>query len=228
MRSSTSPGSSPSLRSMCSALVARTRCTRVRGAPASAPTAASMSSRVVRASEATVRCETASAAATTPAKSPGDEAAKPASITSTPSRSSARAISPFSTGRSAMPGDCSPSLNVVSKTLILRTPRSSVGARTRAHFCRFTVGVCGVYWPRECVLPLEGENRNDRKNDDAVGGRGAQLDVASSHLSASVPSAKRAVKRGASLSEVPGGLGGMAFVVRVGLVVPRQGRRERR
>jgi len=81
----------------------------------------------VRASEATVTRVTASATAATPSKSPGEDAAKPASMMSTPSRSRLSAISPFSLGRNAMPGDCSPSLKVVSKILILRTrstPRS--------------------------------------------------------------------------------------------------------
>jgi hypothetical protein len=106
---------------MCSALVAMKTWTRLRGAAARAATAASTSSRVVRASEATVARVTASEAAATPSKSPGEDAAKPASITSTPSCSSTPAISAFSAGRSAMPGDCSPSLSVVSKILILRT-----------------------------------------------------------------------------------------------------------
>ena len=63
---------------------------------------------------------TAAPTARTPSKSPGEENAKPASITSTPRRSSASAISAFSSGESAMPGDCSPSLSVVSKIVILR------------------------------------------------------------------------------------------------------------
>src|SRR5439155_631025 len=50
-----------------------------------------------------------------PSTSPGDEIAKPASITSTPRRSNWRAISTFSPALSAMPGDCSPSRRVVSK-----------------------------------------------------------------------------------------------------------------
>ena len=106
-------------------------------------TVASTSSCVVRASEATVAVETAAAAAATPAKSPGEDAAKPASITSTPNCSSAAATSAFSSGRSAMPGDCSPSLKVVSKIEILRTRCSSVGARLRAHFFRLT-SVCAA------------------------------------------------------------------------------------
>ena len=89
-------------------------------APASDSTAASRSSCRVRAKAATVGRLTAAPTARTPSKSPGEEAAKPASITSTPRASSARAISTFSSGVSAMPGDCSPSLKVVSKIVILR------------------------------------------------------------------------------------------------------------
>ena len=82
--------------------------------------AASMSSLRVRASEATVGRSTAAATALTPSKSPGDETENPASTMSTPSRSSWVAISTFSSGDSAMPGDCSPSRSVVSKIVILR------------------------------------------------------------------------------------------------------------
>ena len=51
----------------------------------------------------------------TASKSPGEVIGKPASITSTPSRASCWAISTFSAVFSEMPGDCSPSLRVVSK-----------------------------------------------------------------------------------------------------------------
>ena len=51
----------------------------------------------------------------TASKSPGEVIGKPASITSTPSRASCWAISTFSAVFSEMPGDCSPSLSVVSK-----------------------------------------------------------------------------------------------------------------
>ena len=105
---------------MCSALVARKMWMRERGASASAAAAASMSAALARQSEATVTFLAARATARTPSKSPGDEAAKPASITSTPSRSSCSPISTFSSGRSAIPGACSPSRSVVSKIVILR------------------------------------------------------------------------------------------------------------
>ena len=51
--------------------------------------------------------------------SPFEDAAKPASIASTPISSSFLAISSFSSGVRETPGVCSPSLRVVSKNLIL-------------------------------------------------------------------------------------------------------------
>ena len=72
--------------------------------------AASMSSLLVRASDATTH-STARSMARMPSRSPGDEIAKPASMMSTPSRSSWRAISIFlRVQRDTMLGDCSPSL----------------------------------------------------------------------------------------------------------------------
>src|SRR3954466_6676759 len=56
------------------------------------------------------------AIAWTASKSPGLVIGKPASMTSTPSRASWWAISSFSDGLSEIPGDCSPSRRVVSKT----------------------------------------------------------------------------------------------------------------
>lgn len=61
---------------------------------------------------------TAAAMACTLLWSIGDAMAKPASITSTPSFSSWRAISIFSVRFMLQPGDCSPSLRVVSKILM--------------------------------------------------------------------------------------------------------------
>ena len=82
--------------------------------PCSDSMAASMSSSLVRASDATTQ-PTALPTSRMPSTSPGDEIANPASMMSTPSRSSWRAISTFSPALSAMPGDCSPSRSVVSK-----------------------------------------------------------------------------------------------------------------
>jgi len=58
---------------------------------------------------------TSAAMARTAARSPGDAAGKPASMTSTRSRASAFAISSFSAEVIVAPGDCSPSRSVVSK-----------------------------------------------------------------------------------------------------------------
>ena len=130
--STTSCGSRPSFFSMCNALVARKMWIRERRAGASASAAASMSSRWARTSDATVGVFTPAATARTPSKSPGDAPANPASMTSTPRRSSCSAISAFSCGCRAMPGDCSPSRNVVSKIWILRdTNTSSLALRER-------------------------------------------------------------------------------------------------
>ena len=119
--STTSGGSRPSLCSMWIGLVARKTWTRVRPrAPASASTAASRSSARVRASEATVGLLTAAA-----------DGANALEVTRRGDREAgldhvdAEALEPerdlaFSSGESAMPGDCSPSLSVVSKIVILR------------------------------------------------------------------------------------------------------------
>ena len=107
-----------SLYSMWISLVARK--TWMRGCLASftASHAASMSPFVQRAREATVAFSTTEAIVWTLLKSMGDAMAKPASITSTPSFSSWRAISIFSFKFMLQPGDCSPSRRVVSKILM--------------------------------------------------------------------------------------------------------------
>ena len=71
----------------------------------------------------------------TPSCSPFEVIGKPASMTSTPSLSSACAIWSFSSGMSETPGVCSPSRSVVSKTLtILFFPfmRSALGDGCRS------------------------------------------------------------------------------------------------
>src|SRR5215471_9776378 len=55
----------------------------------------------------------------TDSKSPSDDAAKPASITSTPSFSNWRAMTTFCSTVMLAPGDCSPSRKVVSKILTI-------------------------------------------------------------------------------------------------------------
>ena len=64
---------------------------------------------------ATGACPTSAAMACTAARSSGDAAGNPASITSTPSRASARATSSFSAEVIDAPGACSPSRRLVSK-----------------------------------------------------------------------------------------------------------------
>ena len=81
----------------------------------SASTATSMSFCTARLSAQTVGQVTALEISTTELKSPGLETGKPASITSTPSSSSAFATWIFSTVLSWHPGTCSPSRRVVSK-----------------------------------------------------------------------------------------------------------------
>ena len=55
----------------------------------------------------------------TPSKSSSEATGNPASMTSTPSSSSWAAILSFSAVDIVAPGDCSPSLSVVSKIVIL-------------------------------------------------------------------------------------------------------------
>jgi hypothetical protein len=66
----------------------------------------------------------------TDSKSPGDEAGNPASMKSTRMRSSACAISSFSSTLRATPGDCSPSRSVVSK---ISTLSSAISLNLRNH-----------------------------------------------------------------------------------------------
>jgi len=70
---------------------------------------------------------TASATALTDSKSPSLAIGKPASITSTPSRSSCRASASFSPRFMLQPGDCSPSRSVVSRSAIVRSSLSPRG-----------------------------------------------------------------------------------------------------
>ena len=100
---------------MCRSLVAMKMWIRVDSPPFSASAAREMSRSLARASEQTVEPRIAWAIAFTASKSPLDEAAKPASITSTFSRSSWRAMRSFSSRVIEAPGDCSPSRKVVSK-----------------------------------------------------------------------------------------------------------------
>ena len=84
------------------------------------PIAVSMSAFSARARPQTSARRPALEIKRTASCSPFEVIGKPASMTSTPSLSSACAISSFSCGVSDTPGVCSPSLRVVSKILIRR------------------------------------------------------------------------------------------------------------
>jgi len=90
-----------------------------------------MSRSLARASEHTVEPRTACAIAFTASKSPFDDAAKPASMTSTLSRSSWRAMRSFSSLVIEAPGDCSPSRKVVSKMIKRSVMAFFRGAETK-------------------------------------------------------------------------------------------------
>ena len=78
----------------------------------------SISPRVPRAALQISALNPASAISFTASNSPSETAAKPASITSTPSSSKRCAIRSLFSGIKDTPGVCSPSRSVVSKTLI--------------------------------------------------------------------------------------------------------------
>src|SRR5271157_54619 len=80
--------------------------------------ARSISGATARAMAAISTPRISSAISRTALKSPSELTGKPASITSTPNFSSCLAMSSFSSGVILAPGDCSPSLKVVSKTAI--------------------------------------------------------------------------------------------------------------
>ena len=87
-----------------------------------------ISRSLARASEHTVEFLTALAIDFTASKSPFDDAAKPASITSTRSRSSCFAMRSFSSQVIDAPGLCSPSRKVVSKMI----KRSVIGGSSKS------------------------------------------------------------------------------------------------
>ncbi len=88
-------------------------------APFNASAARLISRSFARASEHTVESLIVLAIDRTASKSPLDDAANPASITSTRRRSSCRAIRSFSSLVIEAPGLCSPSRSVVSKMISL-------------------------------------------------------------------------------------------------------------
>ena len=119
-RASTSASVIRSLNSRWIELVARKTWIRGCSAALSASQARSMSASLQRARPQTAEPFTIFAISRTLSKSPGDAIGKPASITSTPSCTSAWATSSFSLRFMLAPGDCSPSRSVVSKMRIGR------------------------------------------------------------------------------------------------------------
>jgi hypothetical protein len=103
---------------MCTALVLMKVWMRGFSATFTASQAAWMSFSMARARPATRGPLTSSAMALTASKSSGEAMGKPASMMSTPSFESWRAISSFSALFSVAPGACSPSRSVVSKMLM--------------------------------------------------------------------------------------------------------------
>ena len=117
-RSSTLSGLILSLYSMCRGEVDKNTWIRGDWAWRTASKAASISLGRALAREPTVQSLMIRATSDTDSKSPGEEIAKPASMTSTFRRSSCLATSSFSCRFMLQPGACSPSRSVVSKMRI--------------------------------------------------------------------------------------------------------------
>src|SRR5439155_13011625 len=88
---------------------------------------------VVRASAAIDGRRISLAIDCTASKSPSDAMGNPASITSISSRSTWRAIRSFSARFMLQPGDCSPSLSVVSKMITFESAIDTHLLRAHAH-----------------------------------------------------------------------------------------------
>ena len=130
--SSTWPGSIRSFIFMCNGDVAMKVWMRLRAAFSSASAARAMSRSLARDSEQTTESLITAEIARIASKSPGEAAAKPASMTSTRRRSSWRAMRTFSSFVIEAPGDCSPSRKVVSKIIrrfesVMAAPASAGG-----------------------------------------------------------------------------------------------------
>ena len=123
-----------SLYSIWMGLVAMKVWMRFFGAGAIASPALRISFSTARANEQTVDSVIVLAISCTASQSPGLAAAKPASMTSTPSLSSCRATRTFSSFVMAAPGDCSPSRKVVSNTTMRLLP-GCAGARCKVGCC---------------------------------------------------------------------------------------------
>ena len=110
-----------SLKSRWMGLVARKTWQRPRGASLRASQEAAMSPLLQRERLATMGPATSRPTARIDSRSPGEAAAKPASMTSTPRSRRARATWSFCSRFMEAPGDCSPSRSVVSK-MMRRSP----------------------------------------------------------------------------------------------------------
>src|SRR4051812_48846879 len=106
------------------------------------------------------------AIACTASKSPGLVIGKPASMTSTPSLASCWAISSFSAVLSEMPGDCSPSRNVVSKICT----RSIGFLFSRSRVCPSSV-VLAAWRPPRITPPGGGGGEEGRGREATASGR---------------------------------------------------------
>ena len=96
----------------------------------------------------TGRAPTPSAMARTAARSSGDAAGKPASMTSTPSRASARATSSFSADVIVAPGHCSPSRSVVSKIRTYPSVMLALVSAAVLQGCSVTLGASARLFDR--------------------------------------------------------------------------------
>ena len=159
--------------------------------------------------------------ARTASKSPSDDAAKPASMTSTPSRSSWRAITSFSSTFMVAPGDCSPSRSVVSKICtrsIVASPFLATAARSIASFApgpRNTKATSGCVRPWPCVGGCSGAPSGPCTPARAAGGMVSRRPRASAstrrdaldHRSELYPPSSRLVKHDRSAARVSSAAG---------------------
>ena len=139
------------LRNLCFRWVSdvpRTMWIRGRFAGFTASATATMSDSTARARAVITGPSTCSAMFLTAAKSPGEDAAKPASITSTPSLASWWATWIFSSRFSEAPGTCSPSRRVVSKISTFRIAACSCLRPTSSHRSSSSCCAAAVRPPR--------------------------------------------------------------------------------
>src|SRR5256885_1405609 len=164
---------------MCSGLVAMKVWMRERAAPLSASAAREMSRSLARASEQMIDSLTWSAIDLTASKSPLLDAAKPASMMSTRSRSSWRAMRSFSSRVMEAPGDCSPSRSVVSKMISLSLMMGLAGSLLILGQHR---RLDAVHAPAHGSVHARGDRLQRRKDDVGVDADAEQRRVADAEL----------------------------------------------